>query len=570
MIMKKLFRSFIVLMMAFSMMACQKQEPVEDPKVQEAFNAYLDEKYIAYFEDSYFNYYDLFHPETLGVTKPEVRWWHYTVEEFEKTIKDSKEELEKLHTFDKNVLTQDQQNLYLTFEKNLQNNIELEKYLDFSFPFKSNGVQETLIGYFTEWRAVDEEKLEDYIVLIEDSGRVIDECIEWTQKQKEKGLLQNEGVKASILDYCRNFLESKEIEKHAQAMIDKLELSTDKQETYMKRISDGVDQVIKPAYKRIIELYENLPVAENQKGYYYDENGKEYYEYMIHSITVSNRSMSQWMNMLEKAIDEHLDYTINLMISDPDLITKLSNAVYPIDNAKDCLEYHSMHLEDYPEIQKVDYSVNYLDASVAQDMVSAYYVNPPIDDVTENVIKVNPNKKNIGDIYATLAHEGFPGHLYYSNYINQNANHPIKKVISNLTLIEGWATYVAAESYQWSGLDESVIEYYSLMEGFGYLVEEYIDMKIHYEGWGVDEIRNYLDKMGLKTSIAEAVYDSLITNPAILAPYGLGYLEMYELRKQCEQSQKDAFDLKEFHRVILDCGAISLDALENTINNYCK
>ena len=64
----------------------------------------------------------------------------------------------------------------------------------------------------------------------------------------------------------------------------------------------------------------------------------------------------------------------------------------------------------------MDYRVNYLDASVASDLVSAYYVVPPIDSPSKNVIKVNPNNTDLVSLFSTLAHEGFPGHLYQNNY----------------------------------------------------------------------------------------------------------------------------------------------------------
>ena len=50
-------------------------------------------------------------------------------------------------------------------------------------------------------------------------------------------------------------------------------------------------------------------------------------------------------------------------------------------------------------------------------MSPAFYLTPPIDTGSPNLIYLNPDSRLRGiELYTTLAHEGFPGHLYQSQF----------------------------------------------------------------------------------------------------------------------------------------------------------
>ena len=59
----------------------------------------------------------------------------------------------------------------------------------------------------------------------------------------------------------------------------------------------------------------------------------------------------------------------------------------PEEDAETVLHFLQDHLEDFPEGPKVNFIASYLDPSVANPSTVAYYLNPPVDDVTENVIR---------------------------------------------------------------------------------------------------------------------------------------------------------------------------------------
>ena len=79
-------------------------------------------------------------------------------------------------------------------------------------------------------------------------------------------------------------------------------------------------------------------------------------------------------------------------------------------------------LADFPAPPDTNFTVSYIDDCVADYLAPAYYVVTPIDDYSNNSIYINETT-DTSDIsyFTTLAHEGFPGHLYQTLYYgNQN------------------------------------------------------------------------------------------------------------------------------------------------------
>ena len=87
----------------------------------------------------------------------------------------------------------------------------------------------------------------------------------------------------------------------------------------------------------------------------------------------------------------------------------------------------------------------------------AFYMIPPIDNSGENVIYINPG--HISDdltLFTTLAHEGYPGHLYQTVYYSATKHPPIRDLLSFGGYTEGWATYCEMLSYYYSPLSHDM------------------------------------------------------------------------------------------------------------------
>ena len=92
-----------------------------------------------------------------------------------------------------------------------------------------------------------------------------------------------------------------------------------------------------------------------------------------------------------------------------------------------------------------------------------------------------------------MAHEGYPGHMYQTNYFNQHNTCNLRNVLDFQGYIEGWGTY--AEYYAYTldhGMEEQVGELLQHNAAFTLALYALLDINIHYEGWDMDQVNDYL------------------------------------------------------------------------------
>jgi len=95
-----------------------------------------------------------------------------------------------------------------------------------------------------------------------------------------------------------------------------------------------------------------------------------------------------------------------------------------------------------------------------------------------------------------------------------------------------------------------------------------VDIGVNYEGWGKEGIRSFLKEYGFVDSdeMVNSLYEYVVSDPGLLLPYGIGLLEMNELRKDTEEKLGKRFDEAEYHRTILEAGPMYFDLLKEKIN----
>ena len=137
---------------------------------------------------------------------------------------------------------------------------------------------------------------------------------------------------------------------------------------------------------------------------------------------------------------------------------------------------------DFPELGQTSYEVKYINP-VLQDYLSpAFYLSPPIDETNNNVIYINANPKyDLTKIYPTIAHEGYPGHLYQIVYFRQNCNNNLRKILNFPGYTEGWAVYTEQLSYDMMDtLSETVRSYFKYCNSATLGIHALMYIVIHY------------------------------------------------------------------------------------------
>lgn len=192
---------------------------------------------------------------------------------------------------------------------------------------------------------------------------------------------------------------------------------------------------------------------------------------------------------------------------------------------------------------------------------------PAIDNSAENVIYINQG--HLPDdlsLFTTLAHEGYPGHLYQTTYYADTDPDPIRNLLSFGGYTEGWATYTEMMSYYYAPISK---EQATLMQKNNSIIlglYALADMGIHYEGWTLLETISFFRSYGITdTDTIETIYELIIADPANYLKYYIGYVEFLELKKEAIEQWSDDFSQKKFHTAVLDIGPAPFELIHKNI-----
>lgn len=582
---KKMILIMLILAMILPLAACkEKEKPIEKKEISsEDFNKIMLEWFTEDMADDYLTlHFGIEDPSRYGIERPEVTLGEVEVDN-EELLSELKERLDTLLAMDVSKLSNDEQLNYKTvllYYQNMKDQAELKE--EYSFLFTPNsGVNNNLITNYTEFVLRSEQDAKDLIELVKDSKRFMDDCLAYTGKQYEKGFVQSEETIDSVIEQVERFISKREDNEVITAFNDHLEeLNLDNEETYKQQMKEAVLNYLIPAYEEIIAFYEQNRGSGKDKGGLanYGSDAKRYYELLFRDKSSSAMSVSEWEEILKKAIKTKYSELVKTAQSDEDAYTiwAYDEYDYGMRDAYEILTALKGRMpQDFPAIPEVDYSIDLLDPSVTSDNVAAYYLTSPIDNLNNNVMKANPNYalNDPNDYVVTLAHEGYPGHLYQHTYFFENhKNSEIRYTVDFIGYTEGWAMYVEQYAYDYFSDNEILARLSRIENELNYYLDAYADILVNYEGYDVAKLRDGLNRlsiyMNLDLESAQGLYDLVVGDPCILTPYALGMYQMNELHDQAKSELGGKFNNIEFNKVLLDSGCTSFDILKEEVQKY--
>ena len=177
------------------------------------------------------------------------------------------------------------------------------------------------------------------------------------------------------------------------------------------------------------------------------------------------------------------------------------------------------------------------------------------------------------ELYTTLAHEGFPGHLYQTVYFYSQKPNKLRAILPLGSYQEGWATYVEYTAYHYDeglgeGLASALARNASAIMGFYALLDYYI----HYEGWDRARVEAFaLEEYHLSDrEMLDALYSTIAQSPAYYMEYYLGYWEILQLKKEAQQTLGKEFDLRDFHTFLLEIGPAPFSVIRRYLSSWLK
>ena len=469
--------------------------------------------------------------------------------------------LSSLQEFDSGTLSSENALTFKILDTYLENASTGTDYLLYQEPLGPvSGIHTQLPVLLSEYSFYDTQDVETYLALLKETPAYFDSVIQFEQKKAASGLFMPDYQVDSVLDTCQSFIDMGK-ENYLVSTFDERIASLDllpenRKDSFRKENVKLVTEEIYPAYQNLITAIKSLKgKGTNEQGLSHFPYGKKYYEYLVRQTTGCNESISRLRLMTRAQILEDLNAMQKVLFPADAALTQASVLEQtPPDSMLDDLR--SKITDTFPEIPDVDFQVKYVPESMQDYLSPAFYMIPAIDNLTENVIYINNGQTASGlNLYTTLAHEGYPGHLYQTVYFSASEPDPIRSILDFGGYVEGWATYAEMMSYYLAPLSKT--EASLLQKNSSVILGLYAlaDMGIHYDGWSVTDTVRFFSDYGINNANAvQSVYELIIGSPANYLKYYIGYLKFYELKKEMADALGNQFSQKEFHRAVLDVG----------------
>lgn len=469
--------------------------------------------------------------------------------------------LSSLQEFDPDTLSSENALTFKILDTYLKNASTGTDYLLYQEPLGPvSGIHTQLPVLLSEYSFYDTQDVETYLALLKETPSYFDSVIRFEQKKAASGLFMPDYQADSVLDTCQSFIDMGKENYLVSTFNERIAsldlLPENKKDSFQKENMKLVTEEIYPAYQNLITAVKSLKgKGMNEQGLSHFPYGKKYYEYLVRQTTGCNESISRLRLMTRAQILEDLSAMQKVLFPADAALTQASvlEQTSP-DSMLDDLR--SKITDTFPEIPDVDFQVKYVPESMQDYLSPAFYMIPAIDNLTENVIYINNGQTASGlNLYTTLAHEGYPGHLYQTVYFSASEPDPIRSILDFGGYVEGWATYAEMMSYYLAPLPKTEASF--LQKNSSVILGLYAlaDMGIHYDGWSVTDTVRFFSDYGINDANAvQSVYKLIIGSPANYLKYYIGYLKFYELKKEMADALGNQFSQKEFHRAVLDVG----------------
>lgn len=358
--------------------------------------------------------------------------------------------------------------------------------------------------------------------------------------------------------------------------------------TYQKMISEK----IKPAYKKIHDFMAEDYMANGRESSGFDayDFGESYYDYAIQLYTTTNMSadeihqlgleeVARLRSEMEKVKDRvgfsgdlnaFFDHVRNLPeltpFNDPQQVIENFNAIH--DKMKDQVDrLFSLQPKTAFEVRRTEAfreasaSAQYNPGSLDGTRPGIFYV--PIPDVT---------KYNVFSDEDLFLHEAIPGHHFQISLQQENTQLPdFRKTLWYSAYGEGWALYCESLGEE-LGLYEDPYQYFGMLSAEMHrAIRLVVDTGLHTKGWTREQAIHYsLENEAEPEASIISEIERYMANPGQALSYKIGQLTIQSLRARATEAMGDAFDIREFHRLVLESGCIPLALLEEKINRWIE
>lgn len=617
-------KALFILIPVVLLFSCSKNNTQTTPEIsldedtikeREDFDTYCNEFFLSYLGNNAYHW-NVFtvNPKSFGYERDENYKASYTTylkstdEDMKETYQMYQDEITLISKYNYEKLSSNQQITYDYIAGFLEKQAEyynpengFDDYLDLNY-IDSNGgsvadFDSMIKGYHinTVYDVID---MNSYI---SSTTTAFNSYFEYAQDKIEKGYALSDKTIDGMTSFLDDITSQGEDYYLFTVVGDKISSSTlsqDDKNNYLPLLEESLKECYLPAVNDLSSSLKTLKgsLQESDEDYYskYGDKAKQMYKYNLESLLgYDDINIEDYIEELDEGISSYMT-SINQVILKLQLLSnkeyenflkyvngdlKLSNETDPSTILETLKSYASTIVPKLSSNPEIEFS--YMDDAVAKiTNTVAYYTKSPIDSSFKEYITLNGLYLNndTDELITTIAHEGYPGHLYEYVYLKELGISNVATLMTNTGHGEGWACYVEEKLYDYladkSSSSSKAYKLYCEYSKYNFLVSYLlyarVDAGINYEGWNTTKLASYLNENGFNGDVAEELYDQLIEMPTVYASYGYGSLKMHKYHLEAKNKLKSKYDEIEFNKIILSHGWAGFETLDKLVSDYLK
>ena len=351
-----------------------------------------------------------------------------------------------------------------------------------------------------------------------------------------------------------------------------------------------VQNKIIPAYADLVEFMsgEYFAASRESSGFNALPEGDAYYQYAIRLYTTTDMTAAEihTLGLNEVArIQSEMEKIKNQVGFKGDLKAffdhvRTRKELMPYTDAQQVIDhFYSIQERMLPQVNrlfelqpKTAFEVRRTEA-FREASASAEYNQGSLDGTRPGIFYVpipNVTEYNNFSDEDLFLHEAIPGHHFQISLQQENENLPsFRKDLWYSAYGEGWALYTESLGKE-LGLYEDPYQYFGMLGAeIHRAIRLVVDTGLHAKGWTREQAIQYsLDNEAESEASIISEVERYMANPGQALSYKVGQLKIRELRTLAETALGSDFDIKHFHRIVLESGCIPLSYLEDKIKNW--
>ena len=324
---------------------------------------------------------------------------------------------------------------------------------------------------------------------------------------------------------------------------------------FIQENKEVIETFVLPSYETLSVAIASLKgTGTNTQGLCNFSDGTKYYSHLVATETGSDRSISELKELIQAQILTDLQDSRKVLSENPSILEETDSITESPETILQTLA--SKITTTFPSSADVNVNVKYVPSALEEYLSPAFYLIPAIDNFSENTIYINQGH-SLTDIslFTTLAHEGYPGHLYQTTYFSNTDPDPIRNLMNYSGYVEGWATYAEMCSYYLAPLSKPHATLLQKNNSIILGLYAAADIGIHHDGWSLEDTIEHFASYGIEDeAVITEIYQYILGDPANYLKYYVGYLEILELKKEYMKQKGNNFSQKEFHKELLEIG----------------